>query len=73
MNYGQSQAKLSVAIAASFRQIAPFRGQEWDKLSRPYGRLGSGDSVERSRCVFGGCGREIRSVGFKPKVGSIPM
>ena len=71
MNYGQSQAKLSVAIAAPFRQVGPaFRRQGWDKLSRPYGRPGY--SVERSRCVLGGCGSEIRSVDLKEKEGASP-
>ena len=71
MNYGQSQAKLSVAIAAPFRQVGPaFRRQGWDKLSRPYGRPGC--SVERSRCVLGGCGSEIRSVDLKEKEGASP-
>lgn len=41
MNCGQSQAKLSVAITAPFRQSAhTMGGQGLDKLSRPYGRLG---------------------------------
>ena len=71
MNYGQSQAKLSVAIAAPFRQVGPaIRRQGWDKLSRPYGRPGY--SVERSRCVLGGCGSEIRGVDLKEKVGASP-
>lgn len=64
MNYGQRQAQLSVAIAASLRQLAPaLGGQGLDKLSRPSGRLG--DSMERSRCVLEDRGVEIKSVGFK--------
>ena len=63
MNYGQRQAKLSVAIAETLRQAGPgIGGQGWDKLSRPYGRLEA--SLGRSRCVFRGCGSEIRGVGF---------
>ncbi|PON78081.1 hypothetical protein TorRG33x02_239180 [Trema orientale] len=42
MNYGQRQPQLSAAIAAALRRLAyAFGGQEWDKLSRPYGRLGT--------------------------------
>ncbi|EXB29841.1 hypothetical protein L484_016330 [Morus notabilis] len=40
MNYGQRQAQVSAAIAAPLRRLASLNGgQEWDKLSRPYGRL----------------------------------
>lgn len=64
MNYGQRQVQLSVAIAASLRQLAPtLGGQGLDKLSRPSGRLG--DSMERSRCVLEDRGVEIKSVSFK--------
>ena len=39
MNYGQRQGNVSVAIAAGLRRLAgPKGGQEWDKLSRPYGK-----------------------------------
>ena len=63
INYGQRKAMLSVAVAATLRQAAPgIGGQGWDQLSRPYGRLEA--SVGRSRCVFRGCGSEIRSVVF---------
>ncbi|PON40154.1 hypothetical protein PanWU01x14_299210 [Parasponia andersonii] len=42
MNSGQRQPQLSAAIAADLRRLAyVFGGQEWDKLNRPYGRLGT--------------------------------
>lgn len=48
MNFGQRQIKVSVAKGAGG---GAKRGQERDKLSRPYGRLSL--EKERSRCVLG--------------------
>lgn len=60
INLGQRQGKVVGRERSKFKTSeATFRGQEWDKLSRPYGRDFKEDSMENdgwSRWVLGPCG-----------------
>lgn len=65
MNYGQRQAKLSVAKAAPLRRLAYlFGGQERDKAQPPKWKTFIRVHVEGQDSFLGERGDEISAVGF---------